>query len=239
MIEVQCLASGSSGNCYRITDGESPLLLDCGIPWRQIQQDLNFQASALSGILVSHEHMDHCRAVKNAVRSGVTCYASKETAEALGVSGHRVKIVRQLEQFRIDLWTVLPFDTVHDAAGSIGFLLAHKRGDKLLYLTDTAYCKYRFKGLTHILVEANYSLDILRQNVIDGSVPTELKNRLLKTHMGLETVKGFLRDNDLGRVREIWLLHLSSENSNSARFKREIQALTGKMVYVAGEAGGA
>jgi hypothetical protein len=51
--------------------------------------------------------------------------------------------------------------------------------------------------------------------------------------MSLETCKGFLRANDLSRVQEIWLLHLSDANSDAARFKREIQELTGKVVYVA------
>jgi len=33
-------------------------------------------------------------------------------------------------------------------------------------------------------------------------------------------------------VREIWLIHLSDNNSDNARFKREIQELTGKMVFI-------
>jgi len=85
------------------------------------------------------------------------------------------------------------------------------------------------------MVECNYSMDILRENIANGSVPVELKNRLLMTHFSLENVKDFLRANDLSKVQEIWLLHLSEGNSNAARFKREIQQLTGKPVYIAGE----
>jgi|AntDeeMinimDraft_5_1070356.scaffolds.fasta_scaffold16527_4 phosphoribosyl 1,2-cyclic phosphodiesterase len=44
----------------------------------------------------------------------------------------------------------------------------------------------------------------------------------------------FLRANDLSRVKEIHLLHLSDRNSNAERFKREIQEISGKPVYVAG-----
>jgi hypothetical protein len=32
LIEILPLASGSRGNCYHITDGRTPLLLECGIP---------------------------------------------------------------------------------------------------------------------------------------------------------------------------------------------------------------
>jgi phosphoribosyl 1,2-cyclic phosphodiesterase len=60
-----------------------------------------------------------------------------------------------------------------------------------------------------------------------------MKRRLLKTHLSIDNAKDFLRANDLSRVQEIHLIHLSDGNSDEARFKREIQALTGKPVYVA------
>jgi phosphoribosyl 1,2-cyclic phosphodiesterase len=115
----------------------------------------------------------------------------------------------------------------------VGFLLVNQAGEKLLYATDTYYIKYRFRGLTHIMIEANYSLDILRSNVENGTVAPELKNRLLRSHFSLENVKECLKANDLRNVKEIWLLHLSDGNSDAERFKREIQELTGKEVYVA------
>jgi len=234
MLEITCLASGSSGNAYHITDGHSPLLLEAGIPWKLIQRGLDFQTAGLAGCLVSHSHQDHCKAVKDAVKTGLDCYMSAPTAEAIGITSHRIKLIEAKRQFALGSWTILPFAVEHDVEGALGFLLVSRTGDRCLYLTDTAYCRYRFTGLTHIMVECNYSLDILRRNVDEGLVLVELKNRLLKTHMSLETVKGFLKANDLSKVREVWLLHLSDGNSDQDRFKREIQALTGKPVYIAG-----
>lgn len=233
MIEIQVLASGSAGNCYRITDGSTPLLLECGIPYKEIQKGLNFKTSEIAACLVSHEHQDHCKAVKEIMKAGIDCYMSQGTAESLGIDGHRANIIEAKQQFQLGTWIVLPFDTVHDAMEPLGFLLANQVGEKLLYLTDTAYCKYRFRGLTHLMLEANYSLDILRENVANGSVPLELKNRIIRTHFGLENVKEFFKANDLHRVQEIWLLHLSDSNSDAERFKREIQQLTGKPVCIA------
>lgn len=233
MIEILPLASGSKGNCYRITDGRTPLLLECGIPFREIQKRLNFKTSEIAACLVSHEHQDHAKAVKDIMRSGIDCYMSQGTAKALGISGHRLNLVKAKKQFNIGSWTILPFDTVHDANEPLGFLLANKTAEKLLYLTDTAYCHYRFNGLTHITVECNYSIDLLRANVDAGLVEPAMKNRILKSHMSLETLKGFLKANDLSRVEQIWLLHLSNDNSDAERFKREIQELTGKMVFIA------
>lgn len=233
MIEITPFASGSRGNCYRVSDGSTPLLLECGISFREIQKGLDFRASGVAGCLVSHEHKDHSKAVQDVMKAGVDCYMSRGTAEALGVAGHRVHIIEARKQFRLGSWTILPFQTQHDAVEPLGFLLANRAGDKLLYATDTYYIRYRFQGLTHIMIECNYSLDILKANVETGLVSAELKKRILKSHFSLENVKEFLKANDLSMVREIWLLHLSDGNSDAARFKREVQELTGKPVYIA------
>jgi phosphoribosyl 1,2-cyclic phosphodiesterase len=176
---------------------------------------------------------DHSKAVKEIMRAGIDCYMSQGTAEALGLFGHRINIIKAKQQFRIGTWTILPFETQHDAAEPLGFLLANQDGDKLLYATDTYYIRYRFQGLTHIAVECNYSLDILRTNVANGSVEPALKSRILKSHFSLENVKKFLQANDLSRVQEIRLLHLSDGNSDAERFKREVMELTGKPTYIA------
>ena len=187
--------------------------------------------TSLSGCLVSHEHLDHLKAAADLMRAGVDCYMSQGTAEAAGLTNHRLKIVRALEQVQIGTWNVLPFDTVHDAAEPLGFLLSSGK-NKLLYLTDTAYCRYRFVGLTHIMIEANYSKEILDCNVEAGNLPVAMKARLLRSHMSIDRVLEFLRCNDLSRVREVRLIHLSDGNSDAADFKRQVQRATGKPVIV-------
>src|SRR5699024_3504053 len=121
----------------------------------------------------------------------------------------------------------------HDVSEPYGFLLANKQGEKLLFATDTFYIRYKFKGLTHLLIECNYSMDILNENIVTGRVHKGMKNRLIKSHFSLENVKEFLKVNDLSKVQEIHLLHLSDSNSDEELFKREVQELTGKAVYIA------
>lgn len=233
MIDIQCLGSSSSGNAYRITDGHTVLLLEAGFPYRDIQRALNFRMSAIAGCLITHEHLDHSKAAKDIMKAGINIYTSQGTADARGLSGHRLKVIKSMEQFTIGTWTILPFDIQHDVEEPLGFLLANTNGDKLVFLTDTYYCRHRFKDLTHIMVECNYSLDIVNQRVAAGQLHPAQKKRLLRSHFGLEHVKGFLRANDISKVQEIWLLHLSDGNSDAARFKQEIQETTGKLVYVA------
>ncbi len=232
-MEIRSLASSSKGNCYRVTDGNAPLLLECGIPIKDIQRGLDFGLSEIQGCLISHEHKDHAKALKDLSSRGIDIFASSGTLNTFNISWHRVTAVKSQHQFAIGTWTILPFDTQHDAAEPLGFLLQNQEGEKLLFATDTYYIKYRFPGLTHIMVECNYAADILQNNVDGGKVPESMRNRLLKSHFSLENVKKFLLANDLSKVREIWLIHLSDGNSDAERFKREIQELTGKVVIIA------
>ncbi|MGM0806487.1 MAG: MBL fold metallo-hydrolase [Bacillota bacterium] len=232
MIEIKAFGSSSAGNCYHITDGKTPLLLEAGIKFKEVQRQLNFQTSSIAGCLISHEHGDHCKAIKEVLKVGINCYMSAGTAEALGNKHHRIHTVTSKQPFRIGTWNILPFDVQHDVAEPYGFLLANESGEKVLFATDTYYIRYKFKGLTHILVECNYSMDILNANIAQGRTPAVMKKRLMRSHFSLENVKEFLKANDLSKVQEIWLLHLSDSNSNQDEFKKEIMQLTGKMVYV-------
>lgn len=234
MIEITPLASGSTGNAYKITDGHTLLLLEAGINYKDIQIGFDFHMSQVAGCLVTHEHGDHSKAIKDVIRKGaIDVYASKGTFSKLGIAGHRVKPVEARKQFQLGTWTIMPFDVQHDVSEPLGYLLANQSGEKLLFATDTYYIRYKFNNLSHIMVECNYSLDILDQNILDGHVPQVMRRRLIRSHFSLDNVKDFLKANDLSRVREIWLLHLSNNNSDTARFKREIMELTGKPVYIA------
>ena len=230
-MQIKSIASSSKGNCYIVDDGRTKILIECGIAYKEIQKALNFGISSIDGVLVSHPHKDHCRSVKDMIKAGIDVYLSEVAIEEIGISGHRINAIYSKKQFSIGTFIVLPFELQHDVF-NLGFLLANQDGDKLLYMSDSFYCWYRFHGLTHIMVECNYSTDILKSNVDAGTVPKELKSRILKSHFSLENVKRFLQANDLSKVQEIWLLHLSDGNSDAERFKREIQELAGKMVFV-------
>lgn len=232
MITIQTLATGSKGNCYYITDGHTPLLLEAGIKFKEIQRKLNFQTRSIKGCLITHEHKDHCSGLQDVLKAGIDCYLSPGTKAALDVQHHRLKAIENKKQFTIGTWTILPFDVQHDVSEPFGFLLVNTAGDKLLFATDTYYIKYKFQGLTHLMVECNYSQKILDENILSGRTPMVLRKRLMRSHFSLENMKEFLKANDLTQLQEIWLLHLSDSNSNEEQFRQEIAELTGKLIYI-------
>ena len=231
-MKIQTFASGSKANCYLISDGKTRLMLECGMSIREIKKAIGFTLSSVAGCLVSHEHQDHAKALPDMIKAGVDCYASQGTIEALGVDyHHRLHPVQAKQVFTVGTFTILPFEVQHDAKEPLGFLI-QSGSDKLVFITDSYYVKYRFQGLTHIMLECNYCRDLLSDNIRDGLVPKSLRNRIVESHFEIENVKDFLAANDLSSVQEIHLIHISGQNGDPDRFQKEVQEQTGLPVYL-------
>ncbi|KKN43608.1 hypothetical protein LCGC14_0701510 [marine sediment metagenome] len=227
-MQIQTFHSSSAGNLYRVDD----LLIDPGVPIKQIKRCLDHRLCDITAALISHEHQDHCRGVRDLMKCGVDCYMTQGTAKALKVSGHRVHVIEADKQFQVGNWLIKPFETFHNAAEPVGFLLATGM-EKLAFVTDTLCIRPVFTGLTHLMVEIDFDMDILRANVRQGSDMAIAKN-VIRNHLSLDTAKAFFRANDMSAVQEIHLLHLSTGNADAALFKKEIQEITGRPVYIGG-----
>ncbi len=231
-MQINVLASGSSGNAYLLGDGQTTLLLDAGISFKEMQIKSGFKVGGVTGCLITHEHMDHCRSVKDLVKNGINVYMSLGTKEVLKVDSHRIKVIKSMNDFTVGTFIVKPFDVEHDVKEPLGFLITSiVTGERLVYFTDTYYLKYKFEGLNYILGECNYDNESLNMSIANG-LNIERAKRLFKSHMSLENFVEFLKNNDLSALKKIYLLHLSSENSNEKKMKIEVQKLTGVEVIV-------
>ena len=232
-MKLKVLGSGSSGNCYLLQNKDEVLILECGVDWKAVKKALAFDLSKVVGCLVTHEHKDHCKYVKRVIDSGIDTYMSAGTKEEIGINSHRIHAVKALQRFEVGTYTIILFETKHDCSEPVGFLIHHPDMGTMLFATDTYYVEYKFDNLNHILIECNYSVDILNEGVEKGEIHPGLRNRIIKSHFELGNVKDFLKANDLTAVRNIVLIHLSSANSNARQFKKEIEELTYKQVFVA------
>lgn len=235
MITVKCLASGSSGNSYAIDDGESVLLLEAGIPAKKILSGFLDLLPRVAGALITHEHQDHAKGAADLAAKGIDLYATAGTFE--GISDidrpYRRHVVRAGEQFRLESWTVLPFETKHDCNEPCGYLVySHAAREKLLFATDTYYIPNTFRELDVVMVECNYSLPLLNESIATGRVPESMKPRLLQSHFSLENVKEFFKAISINKGGHVYLLHLSGNNSDREEFKKEIKGVSGRPVIV-------
>lgn len=235
---VQVIASGSKGNAYVLrSEGVAPLLLECGITYKDLQVALAHQVTSLAGCVISHEHGDHSKAAVRLTAAGVRVYATAGTLAALNITGHRAIAVKYLQRTRVGSWTVVPFKAVHDAAEPAGFLIEDAHGDSLLFITDSAYCAYTFPGVGLVMIECNYDTDMMNHAVMRGSLLPQVAARTIKNHMSLSNCIKTLQANDLSACRQIVLLHLSNGNSHEVRFKQAVEAATGIPTTIAPEKG--
>lgn len=233
-MRLQVISSNSLGNAYILENSNEALLIECGVNFKLIKQALKFNIAKVVGAIVTHEHLDHSKGVRDAMDAGINVYASTGTHEALGTIGrHRTKFAESGKSFYIGKFRIMPFDVKHDANEPFGYLINHPETGTILFLTDSYYCEYLFPGLNNIIIEANYCQGILDQRVRDGMNPKFLRDRVITSHMSLVTCKQTLAAYDLSAVNNIVLIHLSDGNSDAKRFKREVEEQTGKSVHVA------
>lgn len=226
---IKPIASSSKGNAYLISDGKTTILLECGLPLKELKHRTKYIVpSKIDACLVSHSHNDHAKSLKDILDAGVDCYALKETFEAKGVANHhRAKKINFLKPYFINSMMFIPLEMKHDVP-CVGFVIASREtGERLLFATDTYLIKAAPVELTHIMIEANYDVDLVEDDA--------LKNRLFKSHMGIDTTIDYLKSIDLSNVKQIYLMHLSSRHSNEEDFKKRVQAATGKIVTVCEE----
>ena len=103
----------------------------------------------------------------------------------------------------------------------------------MMFATDTCTLDYTIPGLNHVLIECNYSVDALTKAIADGRTDESQVARLAKSHLEFASTMAFLTRNDLSKVAEVVLIHLSGNNADEGRFVAEIQAKTGKPTYAA------
>lgn len=230
---LKVLGSGSSGNCYlfRPSKGKS-LIIDCGIHFKEVKKAIDFDVSSVGGVLQTHSHGDHSKFTKDFVNAGLNVYMSIDNKKEININSHNVIIIEHGQTFKVDRFKIMPFDVQHDVR-CFGYLIDHEESGRFCLVTDTYYCKYTFPNLNNILIEANYSKEIIDKRFGADSGKEFLRNRILRSHFSLENCKDMLSANDLSAVNNIVLIHLSDGNSNEKQFVDEVTELTGKNVCAA------
>ncbi len=224
----QSLASSSHGNAYIVSDGDTRILLECGVSYRKLQKLSGFRTSDFDACLVSHEHKDHSYCVRDILKNGVPVYMSQGTAEALELEA--VELIEDREQFSVGTLDVVPFATFHDAREPLGFLIqSRKDGDILVFATDTVNLRYHFPGVTTLALEANYDPEILARC---EKMPEKVRHRITNSHMEISRLCEILRGLDLSRCREIYLLHLSDATSHEGNFINRVARVVPKGIRI-------
>lgn len=220
MVKLKIINSGSDGNCYILDDGEQILIIEAGLPFKQIKEAINYEVSRIVGVLSSHEHLDHRKYLHEYENAGITCL---EGDKAYSIS---LREQTHLKYAKLGNFHAVPFKVPHDV-DCFGYYIEHKDMGKLVFITDAMYNEYVFPEVNHIMVEANYSQEILDENMNNNVIPKSLRDRIMKSHMSFDTALNMVKANKNPQLRNVILCHLSSRNSDKKRFKEDMQEVVG------------
>lgn len=231
-MELKIIGTGSSGNCYIIENEDTALIIEAGISFKEVKKALDFNIDKIIGVLISHEHMDHSKYIKEYQKAGINVYMSIETFKGSNLNAIFTPIIEPLKSFEIGEFKIMPFDLVHDVP-CLGFQIEHSECGKVIFITDTKYSPYIFTNVEHWLIECNHSRQILEEKIINDEIHPSLMDRITENHISLETLIGIFESNNLIDTRNIVLIHGSDSNSNNEHFKQKVISATGKPTFIA------
>lgn len=166
---------------------------------------------------------DHAKYIKDCMKYGISIYASDEvSSEVEKIFGEKVVGIPRMRKKQLGGFQVIPFHVPHNDTECDGFLISHQEIGSLLFITDAEYCPYDFSkmGITHAMVECNYSEDYISHAEDSGKF-----EHVLRGHLELQTCKRLIETINSTSLRSIGLLHLSGGNADAGRFRDEIEQL--------------
>ncbi|MGB4346221.1 MAG: MBL fold metallo-hydrolase [Burkholderiaceae bacterium] len=229
------LGSGSEGNALLVSAGTaSPtiVMVDCGFGLRETERRLarlGLEASALSAIVVTHEHGDHVGGVfKLARRYGLPVWMSYGTWKAIEnkAEGVDIRFCRDGTAFTVDQLEMLPYTVPHDAREPLQFV-ATDGVHRLGVLTDaghpTPHLLAALHGCDAMLLECNHD----RQLLADSPYPPSLKSRIGGPygHLSNEHSAEILASLDRSRLNKVVCAHLSRQNNTPVLVREAVDAV--------------
>lgn len=221
--------SGSDGNTYLLNSKNNCVVLDCGVNLKIVKKSLNFKVNHIKFALCTHFHKDHSRYIQDYLNMGIKVYMPMQVKEMYADSNYAIPI-EPMKKIEIDGFCVTPFEVPHDKdVVCYAYIIENADFGKLLYMTDCMYCKYNFRNIkiNHFLCECNYMKELADENY-----ELSLRNRVLSTHMELQTAKAFIEANKSNALRTIVLCHLSQQNADPDKMLSEVQNVVGEGVNV-------
>ena len=217
------LASGSSGNCFLVDNGNYKILIDVGITYAQIKQkleSLGYDIDNIDFILITHTHNDHIKSLNS--------FSMKKVYSAVKVPG-LINCVSYNEEISLGNYKINSFPLSHDVE-CCGYKILSDN-ESLVYLTDTGYVNYKvmphLKNATYYIFESNHDINML----MNSKRPSFLKTRILSDvgHLSNEDASEILVNSIGEKTEEIYLAHISRDcNTKELAYNRLIKTFEDK-----------
>ena len=172
-MKITILSSGSKGNSTLIETNKTNILIDAGLPLKNLKERLKKDLPTIDILIITHSHSDHTKGLKSILKHhNPKIYMQEQGADEIidyGKINHESKI--KIEEVEINLFPLshdVPCTGVH----------IKEKDTELVYITDTGYIKQSilnsYKNKDIYIIESNYEEEML----MNGSYPFYLKQRI-------------------------------------------------------------
>ena len=232
VLRFKSFSSGSCGNCYFLgleADGEitAGVIIDAGVSLRRLRKELAAEGlglDAFSAVLVTHDHLDHIRALGSYCKHlHKPVYATSTLLHALSHHTFTLDYIGAVKRpLSDDGWTdVVPgkiavryFVVPHDASETVGYAI-RIGGRNFVIMTDigamTDQALAYARGADTVVIESNYDVEML----LKGPYTYDLKMRIMQGngHLSNDQCAAAIRAFDHPGLRHVFLCHLSENNN--------------------------
>lgn len=236
MLRFISFGSGSSGNSYYLFTEKDGLLIDAGVGIRSLKKyfrEYGFRTDNLSGILITHDHADHVKAVgKFSAEYGINVYATEEVHKGIvrnycvtkKIPDNQRLQIKKGSTFKLGSFEITPFNVPHDSNDNVGYCI-QCQGITFCLMTDVGHVtdemkKYITKA-QYLVIEANHDEEMLMK----GNYPDFLKERILgeNGHLSNKNCAVAIAENASPKLKHVWLCHLSEENNHPELARKTVE----------------
>lgn len=224
------IGSSSKGNSYALqSDSGEILLIEAGIPLKEVKRVIGYKTSKVVGCITSHVHGDHAKYIPEYLKAGISVSSNDEVAEKyLGVDTMSENIT-----FRFGNFGVTPFEVQHDAK-NFGYLIHEPSYGTIFFATDCYNLNFVIQGCNTYLAECNYSDELLDKAVAEGKTPRSQADRVRLSHMSIEHAVSWLQDCKAEQsAHQIILIHGSARHLNPSLAVNKFQQVLGVPTFYA------
>ena len=231
-MHFQVLSSGSGGNASLVRAGGTHLMLDAGLPLKDLEERLQTARVSLTRIghiALTHGHLDHARSAGLlAKKSGARVHCTESlmrsrsvrkapTVARLPVGGTvEIPVTAGHEEGEVLLLSSIAIP--HDADPTVALQVEH-RGRKAVLITDmgrtSRMVAERLRGAHLLVLEFNHDLEMLQH----GPYAAGLKKRVAgpQGHLSNDEGAEMLRLLAGEELHTLVLAHLSETNNTPER----------------------
>ena len=215
---VSVLASGSKGNTTLIKTDKLNILIDAGMNYKYIKDNLlefGLTPKDINYIFLTHTHKDHIGALEVFLKyNNPTLLIGKKMYNDISYLKNYENIIFIDKIIELEDTIVETIKTSHDTTESLGYIFTSDN-KSLVYITDTGYINNKYfdklSNKNMYILESNHDVEML----MNGKYPRWLKSRVLsdKGHLSNKSSSFYLSKFIGDNTNYVVLAHLSHENN--------------------------